>query len=133
MWATLVALISRLGFASARRRLDNEAQVELEAHLDLLVERYTRSGMMPEAARAAARQQLGNMTQLREEVYTLNGIGWIDAVARDLCYASRQLRRSPGFSAVVIATLAVGSAAQLQYSACSRRAARSSAVRDASW
>ena len=109
MWATLVTLFSRLGFAWARRRLDSEAQAELDAHLDLLVERYIRSGMTPEEARAAARRQLGNLTLAREEVYTAErhrdgSTRW----RRISGTRSGQLRRSPGFSAVVIATLAVG-------------------------
>ena len=103
-----VTRFSRLGFAWARRRIDSEVRAEFDAHLDLLVERYVRSGMTPAEARAAALRQLGNLTLAREEVYQLNGIGWIDALGQDLRNAFRQLRRGPGVSAVVIATLAVG-------------------------
>jgi hypothetical protein len=108
MWARVVACCSRLGFAWARRRLDEEARREFDAHLGLLVDRYVRSGMTSEEAYIAARRQFGNATLIREEIFEMNGIVWVEALAQDLKYALRQLRRRPGFSAVVVATLALG-------------------------
>ena len=62
-----MSLMSRLRFALSRRRVDEETRLELEAHLELLVEKYARSGMTPDEARIAARRQLGNTLLVREE------------------------------------------------------------------
>ena len=64
--------------------------------------------MTPAQAHVAARRQFGNVTLAREDAYRLNGIGWIDSLAHDMRDAIRQVRRSPGFSAVVVVTLALG-------------------------
>jgi putative ABC transport system permease protein len=91
-----------------RRRLDEEFQNEIEAHLGLLIDRYVRSGMTQEAARAEAVRQFGNVTWHREELHMMNGVEWIDGLTQDLRYAFRQVRHSFGFSAVVAGTLALG-------------------------
>jgi len=108
MWHRLLAFVSRLGFAWARRRLDAEALQEMQIHVDLLAERYVRSGMTPQEAHAAARRQFGNAVRAREEIYQMNGIAWLDVLMQDLRYAIRQIRHTPVFAGVVIATLALG-------------------------
>ena len=65
MWARFVLLASRLRFALSRRRVDEEAKREFEAHLDLLVDRYIRSGMTAQEAHVAARRQFGNALSIR--------------------------------------------------------------------
>lgn len=106
--ATLAAATARLRALWTRRRLDREARDEFRAHLDLLATRYVQQGMTPADAQAAARRQFGNLALVEEDVSRLNGVRWIDGLVRDLSYAFRQIRRGPGFAAVVIATLALG-------------------------
>ena len=106
-----MSLMSRLRFALSRRRVDEETRLELEAHLELLVEKYARSGMTPDEARIAARRQLGNTLRVREEMYRMNSIGWIERVSSDLSFALRMIRRNAGFAAAAIATLALGTGA----------------------
>jgi putative ABC transport system permease protein len=99
--------LPRLRFAWGRRRLDDEARREFDAHLELLADRYVRGGMTPERARKAARRQFGNPTLVREDVYRMNGLAPLDRLAQDLRYAGRQLCHNPIFTAVVVATLAL--------------------------
>jgi putative ABC transport system permease protein len=108
VWARLASFVSRLGFVYARRRLDDEARVEFDAHLDLLVDRYIRSGMTAAEARTAARRQFGSVTLIREEVHEMNGILWIDGLAQDLRIGLRALTRQPGFSLASVGTFALG-------------------------
>src|SRR6266498_1714770 len=108
MWARLVALAWRLRFTLSRRRVDEETQCELETHFDLLVDRYVRSGMTPQAAYTAARRRLGSTLLVREEVHQMNSIGWLERLTADLRVASRMLRRNTGFALAAIGTLALG-------------------------
>ena len=108
MWVKLVAWCSRLRFSFMRQRIDEETQRELETHLELLVERYVRSGETRQAAYAAARRQLGNTVLVREEIYQMNSIGRLEQLTADLRFASRMLRRDLGFALAAMGTLALG-------------------------
>jgi predicted permease len=108
MWTRFCAAVSRLTFALARRRLDEDVRFEIDTHLSLLTERYRRHGMSPDEAYLAARRQFGNPTVLRQNIRDMNGIAWIDSAAQDVRYALRQVRASAGFASVVVATLGLG-------------------------
>jgi predicted permease len=104
----LLALFSWLRFVLARRRIADESSEELQLHLEMLAAHYASSGLSPAEARQAAARQLGNVTLVREDIYRLNSVRWLDALVQDLRYAFRVLIRDPMFAAVVIVTLALG-------------------------
>lgn len=108
MRTRLRAIVSRLVFMLARRRLDEDMRLEIDAHLDSLTEHYRRQGMSPDEAYIAARRQFGNTALLRQDIHEMNGIAWIEHTVQDLRHALRQLARSPAFSGIVIVTLALG-------------------------
>ena len=91
-----------------REAADAEQQEELEFYVDVTAEEYVERGMNPEAAHAAARKKLGNMTLIREEIYRMNTIGLLDTLGRDLRLAWRGMLRRPGFTLAVVLTLAIG-------------------------
>jgi putative ABC transport system permease protein len=101
-------IVSKLSALFVSRRLDEDFNQELEAHLSLLVDKFVREGMPPEEAIYAARRQFGGITQVKHERAEGRGVAQLERVFHDLVYASRIMRKSPAFTATAVLTLALG-------------------------
>jgi predicted permease len=91
-----------------RDRVERELDEELAAAVDQLAEENAAGGMSPEEARRQARIALGGVDQVKEAVRESRAGAGLETFGQDVRYAVRMLRRNPGFSAVAVATLALG-------------------------
>jgi putative ABC transport system permease protein len=87
---------------------DAELRAEIQAHLDMAIADRVARGESPDAAAAAARRELGNLSQIQEATRDVWGRRWLEQAAQDVRYALRIFRRNPGFAAVAILSLALG-------------------------
>jgi predicted permease len=92
------------------QRRDRELDDEIAAHLAEATDDYVRRGLSRDAAAHAARRDFGGIVAAEEAHRDLRSLA-VDRVARDLRYAVRGLRRTPGFTATVLVVLSVCTAA----------------------
>ena len=92
-----------IGFQRRKREL----QEEMDAHLQMAIADRVARGETAETARQAAAREFGNIPLVQDVTREMWGRGWLEQLGRDVRYALRQLRKSPGFTITATAMLVV--------------------------
>src|SRR5215831_7029205 len=107
-WRWLRQIELRLRTLLQRDRVENDLDEEFQFHIEERTDLEIARGRSHEEARAIAFRAMDGLAQHKEECRDMRRVNYIDDLARDLRYAGRNLRRSPGFSALAVLIMALG-------------------------
>src|ERR1700722_15105649 len=91
-----------------RAQWDRERLEEIESYVAIETDENIARGMPLADAGAAARRKIGNRTLIREEIYRMNTLAFLETLGQDVRYGLRLLRHNPMFATVALLTLGIG-------------------------
>jgi len=101
----------RLRSLFRREEVESDLSEEIRLHLEMETEDLVRQGRTLAAARKEARMRLGCVEKTKEDCRDARGTLWLENLMRDVRHGIRSLVRTPGFTAVAILSLALGTGA----------------------